>query len=367
VAGAAVVERVAIVDNQSTGLQAVNGTTITDSLIARNSGESVGGLEAAGVAVLRNSTVADNVATPANAGGLEVGPLVLGGGVVTTGLLEIDHSTIAGNRVAPGAALLTGDNLGALAQLAPAVVLRSSVIAGGLDGPSCGGPIASNGHNVDADGSCHLDGIGDRSDVDPMLAPLANNGGPTDTIALLAGSPAIDAGDDCPGTDQRGSARPLGASCDAGAFESPFTAPKPATPPTNPSITPAPTVTTITTTTQTPPPPSDTTPPKLTVSGVAKTVTRRKLQAGLKVRIGANEPIDAELELLVAPRRVTIARSLDLALAAKRLPRAAGTRTVTLRPARKLTGRGRISAQLRIVAHDAAGNRSTRTITFTVT
>jgi hypothetical protein len=54
----------------------------------------------------------------------------------------------------------------------------------------------------------------------PALAP-ANNGGPTLTSALLPSSPAINAGDDagCPGTDQRGAHRPVGAHCDIGAFE----------------------------------------------------------------------------------------------------------------------------------------------------
>jgi hypothetical protein len=56
---------------------------------------------------------------------------------------------------------------------------------------------------------------------DPVLGTLANNGGPTHTIALLAGSPAIDAGDDetCEETDQRGVERPQGAHCDIGAYE----------------------------------------------------------------------------------------------------------------------------------------------------
>src|SRR3970282_626777 len=54
------------------------------------------------------------------------------------------------------------------------------------------------------------------------LGPLANNGGPPQTHALLAGSPAIDAGSpDCPppATDQRGVARPQGPACDIGAYE----------------------------------------------------------------------------------------------------------------------------------------------------
>jgi len=55
----------------------------------------------------------------------------------------------------------------------------------------------------------------------PNLGPLADNGGPTQTMALLAVSDAIDAGDDgtCESLDQRGVSRPIGAHCDIGAFE----------------------------------------------------------------------------------------------------------------------------------------------------
>ena len=57
--------------------------------------------------------------------------------------------------------------------------------------------------------------------TDPLLGPLQNNGGFTQTMALLPGSPAIDAGDDanCPATDQRGVTRPFGSHCDIGAYE----------------------------------------------------------------------------------------------------------------------------------------------------
>jgi len=56
---------------------------------------------------------------------------------------------------------------------------------------------------------------------DPLLGPLADNGGPNKTMALQPGSPAIDAGNNttCPGTDQRGILRPQGSICDIGAFE----------------------------------------------------------------------------------------------------------------------------------------------------
>jgi hypothetical protein len=63
-------------------------------------------------------------------------------------------------------------------------------------------------------------GVG-NIDADPLLGPLANNGGFTQTMALGAGSPAIDAGDDttCAATDQRGVPRPQGSHCDLGAYE----------------------------------------------------------------------------------------------------------------------------------------------------
>jgi hypothetical protein len=313
-----------------------------------------------GGAALSNSTVVGNTATLSGVPPL-TGPLVFGGGVFNAaGLLEIDHSTIADNRVVPGAAVLTGVNVGTIEELHPSLIVRSSVI-GDADGPSCGGSVLSNGHNVDADGSCRFDAAGDRSGVDPMLAPLGDNGGPTDTMALLDGSPAIDAGDACPAADQRGRSRAVGATCDAGALESPFTAraPLPPTPPpvTSPAMTTPPGTVT---------PPADTTPPKLRIGRIAKTVRRRSLKAGLKVRVGANEPISVELELLVAPRRVTIARAPDLALATRSLGRGAGTRTVTLKPARRLTGKRAIPAQLRVVAYDAAGNRAATTVRFTI-
>ena len=57
--------------------------------------------------------------------------------------------------------------------------------------------------------------------TDPKLGTLGNYGGSTQTIPLLAGSSAIDAGNDatCPATDQRGVGRPQGAHCDIGAYE----------------------------------------------------------------------------------------------------------------------------------------------------
>jgi hypothetical protein len=89
--------------------------------------------------------------------------------------------------------------------------------------------VTSFGHNLDSDGTCLTADVlqpGDIANGNANLGPLADNGGPTFTHALLAGSDALDAGDDtvCAaepvnGVDQRGVVRPQGAHCDIGAYE----------------------------------------------------------------------------------------------------------------------------------------------------
>jgi CSLREA domain-containing protein len=92
----------------------------------------------------------------------------------------------------------------------------------GLD---CRGGLNSLGHNLDSDNTCGLVSSGDLPGIaDPRVGGLAWNGGPTQTAALLSGSPAIDAGDNslCPPRDQRGVLRgggTLGGPCDIGAYE----------------------------------------------------------------------------------------------------------------------------------------------------
>jgi len=91
--------------------------------------------------------------------------------------------------------------------------------------------MTSKGYNLSSDGTCNFSGPGDLNNTDPVLGPLQNNGGPTQTQALLPGSPAIDAGNpngctDGNGnllkTDQRGAPRhdkEDTGGCDMGAFE----------------------------------------------------------------------------------------------------------------------------------------------------
>ena len=103
----------------------------------------------------------------------------------------------------------------------------------GNDGQSV--PDSSLGHNIERGTSCEFTEEGDKT-ADPKLDELADNGGDTDTHALLAGSPAIDAADNelCTEIDQRDVERPQGPHCDMGAYE----APGKATPPTKPPSTP---------------------------------------------------------------------------------------------------------------------------------
>jgi len=83
------------------------------------------------------------------------------------------------------------------------------------------GTLVDAGYNIDSDLQNSLTNSTSLNGVNPGLAPLGNYGGPTPTMALLPGSPAIDAGDpnSFPATDQRGYPRPIGSAPDIGAFE----------------------------------------------------------------------------------------------------------------------------------------------------
>ncbi|MEM4283894.1 MAG: choice-of-anchor Q domain-containing protein, partial [Candidatus Caldarchaeum sp.] len=109
------------------------------------------------------------------------------------------------------------------------VNIKNTIVANSPSGGNCfnfGGTFNASGVNFDTDGSCS--GFNQVTPAQLNLGSLANNGGPTQTHALLAGSVAIDAVSDCTlqdGTtpvtqDQRGVSRPQGARCDVGAFES---------------------------------------------------------------------------------------------------------------------------------------------------
>ncbi len=153
-----------------------------------------------------------------------------------TGSTQLTNTTIAsnfnaggpggshgrhGNGGSGGGPAPDGSVAGALATTNSLLV--NTLLAGNFPS-NCTGRIADAGHNLSSDASCEFTNSGSLNNTDPKLGPLANNGGPTLTMALLPGSPAIDAGDNAaaPATDQRGIPRPVGSFSDIGAYE--FTA-----------------------------------------------------------------------------------------------------------------------------------------------
>jgi hypothetical protein len=149
----------------------------------------------------------------------------VGGGAIVAGSgawVVVSESTITDNVAVddlggPLAAVRSGS--------ADSVSLQSSVVADQAGGTvDCSGTMVSSGHNLDSDGTCGLGDPTDQSGVDPLLGPLADNGGPTLTHLPAVASPLLDhvpVGVNGCGTlpDQRGVARPQGTHCDIGAVE----------------------------------------------------------------------------------------------------------------------------------------------------
>jgi len=171
-----------------------------------------GGIYNAGTLVLYNSTISGNTASPYGQGN--------GSGIYTAslGTAVIRNSTLSGNG-GSGAATIYGT-----------AALQNSIVAK-YNGANCAGAVTSNGYNLSSDATCKFTNTGDLNNTDPMLGLLQYNGGPTQTNALLSGSPAVDAGNpngctDGLGhllkTDQRGKPRPDAedtGGCDMGAYE----------------------------------------------------------------------------------------------------------------------------------------------------
>jgi hypothetical protein len=232
-----------------------NGTaTLINSTVASNSAVgSGGGIVNHGGLTLINSTVADNSAS--NEGGGISNQVTRGR--VGAGL-ALTNSTVSGNSAGRGGGIWNeGEEFGSLVRLVNSTVTRNSATQGGggirvsfesttiltnslvaqnsaPTGPDVHNPVGPDYAGVvarfnligDGSGSGITDTEGNQvgsaaAPIDPLLAPLANYGGPTATHRLLPGSPAIDAAStpDCPSTDQRGVLRPQGPACDIGSFE----------------------------------------------------------------------------------------------------------------------------------------------------
>ncbi len=156
----------------------------------------------------------------------------LGGGALyfeagaTTGEIVLLNDTIAHNTSIDGGGIYDPELADTIENT---IVAENHGVPGSDGGADCWGTARTDnaaaadvGGNIDSDGTCFSEGVnGDRIDTDPRLAPLAGNGGPTETDALLPGSPAIgDAVSEplaCPANDQRGIAR--SGLCDIGAYQ----------------------------------------------------------------------------------------------------------------------------------------------------
>jgi hypothetical protein len=139
--------------------------------------------------------------------------------------VTLTNVTISGNSGTGGAGgIHTFDTL----------TIKNTIIANNVTGGDCildsGGSVSGTSSNnliEDAANACGLtNGVsGNIVGSDPLLGPLQNNGGTTETHNLLANSPAINKGTNsgCPATDQIGTTRPQGGTCDIGAVEMPIT------------------------------------------------------------------------------------------------------------------------------------------------
>ena len=255
--GTLTLTNVSVIDNTVGGLFAGGGInnngrlTLINSTVGGNTANTDAGITNSGTLELFESTITGNSAVGRGGGVGNFASMVVeasvisgnsagsdGGGIyygASSSAAIIINSTISGNTASAGGGLAWESTAGAMdlhsstinnnsggGVSAPVgtIGVTNTIIANNSDGDCLKG-VTSHGHNLDSDGTCGLIGPGDIAGADPLLGPLQDNGGPTFSHGLLAGSPAIDAGDiaDCGIYDQRGVTRPRGAVCDIGAYE----------------------------------------------------------------------------------------------------------------------------------------------------
>jgi hypothetical protein len=213
------------------GIRTGSGTlTLINSTVAGNTtatGRGRGGgihIGCGGTNVLTNTTVSGNTASPQSDNAVSRKQQGHGGGINLHGTLRLVNCTISDNRaIGPGGGVYVRGQLDFVNTIiANNAGKGGNCVVSGPDAYGVSGSLDTNSHNLVADGTCdpaHAD--------DPLLGPLADNGGDTLTHALLPGSPAIDAvpAISCTvSTDQRGALRPRVQTspetpCDIGAYE----------------------------------------------------------------------------------------------------------------------------------------------------
>ncbi|MGH2685553.1 MAG: choice-of-anchor Q domain-containing protein, partial [Actinomycetota bacterium] len=198
---------------------------VRSTFASNQAGQDGGGLRFSSTEIrITSSTLSGNSAMTGDGGGVrDAGSSVFsvvnstfsgnsagdeGGGMWTNSApLSLNNATVTGNTAPAGNGGGIGNENG--------TTTLSNTIVGGNPGGDCAtstGAFSSGGNNIASDASCNLGGPGDLPSTDPKLGPLAENGGSTQTHALLKGSPAIGGGNDtiarggpaCEPTDQRG-------------------------------------------------------------------------------------------------------------------------------------------------------------------
>ena len=194
------------------GTLALSGSTFSGNI----STQGVISNEAGGTLAVTNSTFSGNAANIYSA-------------IRNAGNLSLVNNTFADNRGVQTAAVYSD------ADASKTIRLFNNLLVGhGL--VNCSITTAGDyqaGSNLSDDASCEQSGFTQLTGDQIGLGALGSDGGTTQTIPLLPGSAAIDAGaaSACPATDQRGVARPQGAGCDVGAYEFVPPAPPPASDP----------------------------------------------------------------------------------------------------------------------------------------
>jgi hypothetical protein len=238
--------------NQSTS----SAATVTDTTFSGNTATIFGGggiVSVQGTTNVARDTFSGNNATGTAGGGAidndaavnitnstfsgNTGGTNGGGAIQNFGTATITWSTFSGNNSPFGANLHNASPTGSL-------TVGESIVANGGGGCSnCSGTpaVVDGGYNIDTGTSCGFSTANhSKPSTNPALSALASNGGPTQTMALASGSPAVNAVPvsvaGCSGsTDQRGVSRPQGIACDIGAYELAMASPSPSPSPTTSS------------------------------------------------------------------------------------------------------------------------------------
>jgi len=202
------------IDNPNGTTITITGSTLTGNQATDTTSGSGGGLNNSGTMTVVNCTLIGNTSRKPGGGIFNMG-----------GTLTLYNSTLSGNVVVDPVDTFDDYGHDLANEWSSTLHYANTIIANSSGENACfnNGTISTNSNNLVTGWDW---GCGVSLNDDPLLAPLADNGGPTQTMALQEGSPAIDAGDDtiCGGTlvggvDQRGVTRPQGSHCDIGAFE----------------------------------------------------------------------------------------------------------------------------------------------------